>query len=1752
VRTHAKATSAIAAICGCIVVLGASASPALAAKGVVGFFGGTGVEGGQFSTASEGPGGVAINRNGTGGATAGDVYVVDRDNRRIQQFHADGTWVRAFGLNVGGPGINVCEVKANCKAAPTKESEAKVAGAMRTPQGVAIEQSTGNVYVTDQQNRRVDVFSATGAFEGAFGWNVKVTGAANELQLCTTATGCKVGAAGANAGQFGAATGYPAISPLNGHLFVADRGNLRVDEFEPTITAGAITAITFVRAYGWGVDTGASAFEICTTGSICQAGLSGSGEGQFGGANESPSALAIDATGRALVLDPTNNRVQAFSSTATPEGEFATSKLSGAPSPIDITVDPATNHVLAIKPCAPLACPGALPESERRVLELDAAGNLTETWAANAGISSASGIGAAGANAYLSTSQGAGESPGAFILGTPVPPGATIETVSTFTGTTATFEGHVHTDTLAATYHFEYSPDGATWTRIPANASEDALLPGDGAEHAVSVNATGLEAHTEYQVRLVATKAFAGGSATAQTSFTTASSPPVLSGASHSHLRDTSAQLDAMINPENEETEYHFEYVGQASFEAEGFDAAASVPVPPGSLSGGEAKEVHEQLSGLAPETAYRYRLLASNDTGDVESAVGTFTTYASAQVFEPCPNDSEFRINHPSAALPDCRAYEQASPAHKNGSNAGATVAMSKASLNGDAVTFESAAGVPGGEGAQNFPYYLATRKGGQWSTQGMLPAASAGPSAAVSGWSADLSQVFDEAKIGEEVAFLSRSSADGSLTQITPYIPPPAVGYAFQGSTAEGSKVFFSTAAGNQPLPEAAPRKVNLYAWQRGGALRLVGVLPDGTTPPQGSREGMANTSSNPYNQDNHAYAADGSSVYFTDEGTDKLYLRLNPTAPETTAKDGKGDCVPDPVLACTIQINASEKENGSGLDGHDAAGARGADFMTATPDGKVAYFTSTEKLTDDANTGEEPQPTAIARANLSDGSGKELDFLPARSRGVTVDGNYVYWIDPEAEAIGRATLDGSTEVDPDFIDIPEAEIENEPSVLESVPANPWDIAVDDEHIYWTNSVDEAGLPFVVTFQGKYAGQDVPRMTCTAIARGNCEVTAESNGGGGANERQTLTFTGAGQDTKFTLTCDGEVTAEISFFGGTGERRENIKNGLEAKCGSGNFAVSFGGGQGTIGRARIDGSPASVDPEFIEGASVPRGITVDSTHLYWASAPAFEEVGVDPGYVSRAAIDGDPASVQPEFIDVANGDVAVDAEHIYYSYQSADSGFIRRTNLDGENRESIELANPLLAGAKEGPPLAIDGSHLYFANPDTNTIGRVDLNGSGPVTNPVQLVTAAAHPEGLAVDAGHVYWSANQEVEPNPGNDLYRYSAQADSEGHHLLDVAPDNASVDGAEVQGVLGTSADGSYLYYAANGVPDGGVSNSPNANGEEAEAGSCKGPYGSASGTCNLYLWHEGETTFVARLAAGGGNLGDVSNWVPSPRVNGTFGGTYQKTARLSADGKTLLFRSQRQLTAYDNEGIPELYLYRVGEPGPICVSCSPIGAAPSGDTQLGSIQAPTIAAGAPAPILSRNLSLDGNRVFFETADALVAADVNGDEGCPQVGGEHKYPACQDVYEWEANGTGSCDSEAQNGGCLYLLSTGQSTRPSFFADASTSGGDAFLFTSEQLVRQDEDELVDVYDASAGGGLASQDEVAPVPCEGEACKAGIPAVPPSGSAVTERFSGPGNPTTAHKKAKKKKRRHRAKRRHHKKRHGRHATTTRGASR
>jgi hypothetical protein len=892
---------------------------AIAAKAAVGSFGGEGTQGGKFSHVLEG---IAVNQTGNGGAGAGDVYVADTTFNRIQQFTATGEFIRAFGLNVGGAGVNVCTVASSCVAGTASSA----AGGLSKPLGIAVDQLTGVVYVADFSNLRISAFSATGIFEGAFGWGVRATGSAEELQFCTALTGCQEGKAGVGPGQFGSTpdTGVVAVavSPLNGHVLAADSQNRRINEFAPVVTVGGVTGVSFVRGYGWGAKTGAEEFQICTT--TCHApGASGSATGQFG--NASPRGLAVNASGVVSAVDGPNKRVETFDSNGNALGNFAGTVL-GVETTVSIAIDPATNHVFVV-----VSASGG-----RRPLEFDAAGNLLETYFPVGGFPQPVPIAIGPAErVYVAV----GVPAKVYRLGTIIPPTAEIEEVETPTGTSAKIKATINPVGLEGSYRIEFSTDGGTTWSVKATGE----FPADEADHVFTTTVAGLVALTEYQTRVVAEKVFGSGSAEDSASFTTPAAPPVLGPITYAGNSDTCVTLKGSLNPENQASTYAFEYVTEAQFAEDEFAQAKSAPLGGGALPAGPAfVPVAAEVCGLTPRTTYRFRLAAQNPTGPATGTDASFATFTTAPL-----------------GLPDGRAYEQASPVDKNGADIHVVVNSGQTSLAGDAVTFFTNAGLPGAEGAQDFPIFMARRNpdASGWTTQGLLPPASTGPRGFVRGWTDDLRRSYASNFVpGSPKSFYERNTLTKAVRAIA--ADPVSIGGepVFAGASQGDDAVLFEDES--KISTGAVADKSNVYLWdEASNTVVLAGVMNSGSAPAEGAFAGpydwfkgggtsVGGASSGYYTYEGNALARDRSAVYFTAAGTGQLYVRLNPLAPQS-ATSGESNCT-EAAKACTVRISRSHRAI------PDPNGDKPAAFLGAAADGSKALFSSNSELTEDANTG------------------------------------------------------------------------------------------------------------------------------------------------------------------------------------------------------------------------------------------------------------------------------------------------------------------------------------------------------------------------------------------------------------------------------------------------------------------------------------------------------------------------------------------------------------------------------------------------------------------------------------------------------------------------------------------------------------------------------------------------------------------------------------------------------------------------------
>ena len=319
----------------------------------------------------------------------------------------------------------------------------------------------------------------------------------------------------------------------------------------------------------------------------------------------------------------------------------------------------------------------------------------------------------------------------------------------------------------------------------------------------------------------------------------------------------------------------------------------------------------------------------------------------------------------------------------------------------------------------------------------------------------------------------------------------------------------------------------------------------------------------------------------------------------------------------------------------------------------------------------------------------------------------------------------------------------------------------------------------------------------------------------------------------------------------------------------------------------------------------------------------------------------------------------------------------------------------------------------------------------------------------------------------------DLYEYDASTAK----LTDLSA--AASGHAHVQGVVGISEDAAYVYFAALGVLAGNA----NAHGERATAGQL-----------NIYLRHEGATTFIAGADPATEVCLDAS----------------EPCSRVSANGLYLALTSTRSLTGYDNFNTTtgrldhEIFLYSAASGRFVCASCSPSGEAPTGAIVIEDGQHHPTNQSQSEALLENNGGLgvphylsDSGRLFFETVAALLPRDTNGQF---------------DVYEFEPDGVGSCGEVA---GCLALVSSGTSSLETMLLDASANGNDVFMREFQQLTPEDKQEgSISIVDARVDGGFPQA--VSPPPCAtADSCRAAASAQPPIfGAPASQTFSGAGN--------------------------------------
>ncbi|HXB65341.1 MAG TPA: hypothetical protein VNV42_10750 [Solirubrobacteraceae bacterium] len=579
---------------------------------------------------------------------------------------------------------------------------------------------------------------------------------------------------------------------------------------------------------------------------------------------------------------------------------------------------------------------------------------------------------------------------------------------------TATLNGTVNPDGVEVTEcYFEY---GASTSYGQKAACEPQAVGAGASEVPVSAKLKELEPGETYHFRLVASNKTAVNKHPANDgSDETFNTPPrpSIDATSTANLTVSSVDLNAQVNPGGLDTTYHIEYGTSAEY-------GTSVPVPDADIGAGSIDvSITQHVEGLSPNVTYHWRVVATNAAGTTTGVDHTFIYDTSGE------------------ALPDHRAYEMVTPPQKNGALVGDVLFSLSPDFSEDGSRaimmsiqcFAGAESCTGDRQTEGEPF-LFTRTSEGWSTKALAPpgrlevnsAAAVSAEAGTALFSAPTSPTSED-------DFYVRQ-ADGSFVDIGPTAPPadgpdrPTYPSAATGDFThliyEGSPSLWSLTESTASTPleytgtgNQAPELVGVS-----GGLGSADLIGDCGAEVAGSREALPGRIS-----------ADGETVYFTaaacGSGTGANAGVEVPVA-EIYARIGEARTVAisEPAAFAPAAPYAGCEEESCVKDVNEKANWREATFVGGSVDGSKAFFTSSQKLTDDANSSEpnlyehdfdSPGENVIdVSAAQTGGQGPRLDGVMA----ISSDGSHVYFVaqgvlTTTANALGQTATEGANNV-------------------------------------------------------------------------------------------------------------------------------------------------------------------------------------------------------------------------------------------------------------------------------------------------------------------------------------------------------------------------------------------------------------------------------------------------------------------------------------------------------------------------------------------------------------------------------------------------------------------------------------------------------------------------------------------------------------------------------------------------------------------
>jgi hypothetical protein len=836
--------------------------------------------------------GLAVNE------TSHDIYVADTGNRRIVQFSAAGAFIRAFGADVGGPGINVCTI--GCQAGTAGTSP----GSFESPTFLAIDNSggasDGAVYVADSATNVISKFEADGTLTSSWGNN---------------------GASEAANGQLAGKTQAEPFGELAG-IAVDSAGTLAVFETSSRLlkfaeSGGFIEEVLEAERgssnRGLSVDGEGNFFKVNGVGSTQKFAPSGASIGQ----------ITADVNSIGLAVNPATGVLYVDGGAAISGYGF-----NGAGEVIH-PAGSCTPQIFVGCPASERFGEGALTEGGALAVD----GSSDTVYAADVGTSSIA------------------------VFTVVTLPDVTTNLAEVHSTTTATLNGEVDPNEVPLEECFFEYGETTEYGAIASCEDPDAEEVGAGSSPVpVHADLTKLTPGATYHYRLVAGNSNGINRESGDQEFFTG---PTIVSTFVSDVSATAATLNTEINPHGAATTYRFQYVSNAAFQGSGYATASEIPLGgEGIGSGSSPVLLARQLIGLTPASTYHYRVLADSGLGTVTGPDGTFTTQITGLGFQ----------------LADSRAWEMVSPPDKHGGRLdvlsygfeGRTWHI-QASADGNGLAYHSYLSTEANPDGNRFlePSMNLARRDpdGSWHSKDITtPNEKVSPALVGNGgeykiFSPDLTKALLEPrghtplspKASERGPYLRENTEPPTYTPLVtgkePYanVPP---GTEFGGGRAISVRVqavahdFEHVALKSSvPLVEGAPANA-IYQWS-GGQILPLGVLP----PDEGGIIATGANVGSHFASIRNALSWDGSRAFWTNGTKTALYLRYNSSKPPSAI--AAGECT-EPEKACTVRIDVEQP-------GASGAGEARPIFQGASTVGNVVFFTDSRQLTVDATPGD-----------------------------------------------------------------------------------------------------------------------------------------------------------------------------------------------------------------------------------------------------------------------------------------------------------------------------------------------------------------------------------------------------------------------------------------------------------------------------------------------------------------------------------------------------------------------------------------------------------------------------------------------------------------------------------------------------------------------------------------------------------------------------------------------------------------------------